>query len=143
MNWLELSLSTIIFYSLFDFFLKLSSDKIHSGLGSFIINLTSAIVLFVYLIYLRFSGDRTFEIKSGGLLYSIISGIAIGLASIFFIRLFALGTNLSVGVPLVRIGMVILGSILGIFILKEGFNIKYIIGLIVSLFGLYLIITAK
>lgn len=143
MNWILLSLATILFYSLFDFFLKLSSDKINSGLGAFLLNFISAIVLLVYLVYLKLNGQKIIEYKSNGLLYTLIAGIAIGLASIFFIRVFAVGVNLSVGVPLIRIGMVVLASFLGIIFLKEGFNLKYLVGFIVSLFGLYLIITAK
>jgi len=64
-------------------------------------------------------------------------------ASIFFIRMFALGTNLSIGIPLVRVGMVVLGSLLGILILKEGFNARYLLGFLLSAFGLYLVMTTK
>lgn len=143
MTWLTFALVTIVFYSLMDFFIKLSSDKIHAGLGGFIINFVSTIVLLVFISYSKFQGEKVLETKPGGVLYSTLAGVAIGFATIFFLKMFATGTNLSLGVPLVRLGIVILASLLGIILLKEGFNLKYLIGLLLSLAGLYILITAK
>jgi uncharacterized membrane protein len=76
-------------------------------------------------------------------LYSTLAGVAIGFATIFFIKMFATGTNLSIGVPLVRIGIVLLASILGIVLLKEGVNLRYWAGFLLSLAGLYLLISSR
>lgn len=141
MNWLTFALVTIIFYSLMDFFIKLSSDKIHSGLGGSIINLVSTIVLLVFLFYSKLQGEKVLETKPGGILYSTLAGISIGFATIFFLKMFATGTNLSVGVPLVRVGIVLLASVLGILFLKEAISFKYLIGFILAVIGLYLLIT--
>ena len=143
MNWLSFALATIIFYSLMDFFIKLSSDKIHAGLSGFIINLVATIVLLVFLFYSKFQGEKVLATKPGGILYSTLAGVAIGLATIFFLKMFATGTNLSLGVPLVRMGIVLLASILGIVFLKEGVDLKYFAGFAFSLLGLYLLITSR
>jgi uncharacterized membrane protein len=140
MAWLNFALLTIVFYSLFDLFLKLSSDKMNTWFNAFIINLVATLVLLVFVVYTYFTGEKLFDVKPGGWLFSILAGLAIGGASIFFVKMFATGTNLSVGVPLVRIGMVVLGSLLGIFLLKEGVSVKYILGVILSLAGLFLVI---
>lgn len=143
MNWLTFALATILFYSLMDFFIKLSSDKVHAGLGGFIINFISTIVLLVFLFYSKFQGEKVLETKPGGVLYSTLAGAAIGFATIFFFKMFATGTNLSIGVPLVRIGIVLLASVLGIVLLKEGVNLRYLAGFLLSLAGLYLLITSR
>jgi len=67
----------------------------------------------------------------------------IGLASIFFLKMFATGTNLSVGVPLVRIGIVLIATILGLVVLKEGFNVRFLVGFFLAIFGLYILVTAR
>lgn len=141
MAWLNFAFITIVFYSLFDLFLKLSSDKMNTWLNAFVVNLVATLVLLAFVILTYFQGEKLFTVKPGGWFFSILAGLAIGGASIFFVKMFATGTNLSVGVPLVRIGMVVLGSILGIALLKEGFNAKYILGVILSLAGLFLVIT--
>lgn len=138
--WLFFAGATILFYSIFDFLVKVSSSKINGSFGAFIMNFVSAIVVLIYMIYSSLQGEKVLSNKPGGIFYSTLAGIAIGLASIFFIRMFATGTNLSVGVPLVRIGIVVLASIIGIFLLKEGINLRYIVGFLFSLFGLYLIV---
>ena len=143
MNWLTLALATILFYSVFDLFVKLSSNKIHDGLGAFLINLISAFVVLIYLIFANFRGEKIFMIKPGGLLFSTLAGIMISLASIFFLKMFATGTNLSVGVPLVRIGIVLIATILGLVVLKEGFNVRFLVGFFLAIFGLYILVTAR
>ena len=77
------------------------------------------------------------------MLYSTLAGIAIGFATITFVKMFATGTNLSVGVPLVRIGIVLLASILGFVFLKEAVSLKYLAGFLLALLGLYLVITSR
>lgn len=143
MNWLVFALLTIIFYSIFDFFVKLSSDKIHSAFGVLIMNFISTVVLLVIVIYSKIQGEKVFFSKPGGVLYSLLAGFSIGVASIFLMKTFATGTNMSIVVPTVRIGIVLLASVLGILLLKEGVNLKYFIGFFFSLVGLYLLITAR
>jgi len=141
MAWLNFALLTVVFYSVFDLFVKLSSDKMNSYFNAFIINLVATVVLLFFVIYAYFTGEKLFDVKPGGWLFSILAGLAIGAASIFFVKMFATGTNLSVGVPLVRVGMVVIGSILGIVLLKEGFSPKYILGVLLALAGLFLVVT--
>jgi uncharacterized membrane protein len=143
MSWLTFALLTILSYSVFDFFVKLSSDKIHTGLGGLIINVVSALVLLAFTVFAKLKGENVLEAKPGGWLYSVLAGITVGLATIFFLKMFSTGTNLSLGVPLVRIGVVVLASILGIILLKEGVNPKYLIGLLFSLVGLYILVTSQ
>jgi len=64
-----------------------------------------------------------------GLIYSIIVRLFVGLPVFSFIKMFGPRVNLSVGVPLVRVGMIVLGSLFGILLLKEGVNLRYLIGL--------------
>ena len=141
MPWLNFGILTIIFYSLFDFFLKLSSTKMNTWFNAFLINLVATIVLLFLVVYTYFQGEKLFSVKPGGWLFSILAGLAVGGASIFFVKMFATGTNLSIGVPLVRIGMVVLGSLLGVLILKEGFSIRYFLGILLALVGLFLVVT--
>ena len=143
MNWVTTALFTIGFYSLFDLFLKFAAGKINDNLGAAIINITSFIVAIGWFLFRwQFGGEQP-DVTKPGLIYSIIAGVMVGLASIFFIRLFALGVNLSIGVPLVRVGMIVLGSLFGVLLLKEGVSFRYLVGFGLSIFGLYLVMTAK
>ena len=140
MSWIIFAVLTILSYALFDFFIKLSSERIHAGLGGLIINSVSALVLLVFVVFLRFKGEVVTTVRPGGVFYSLIAGILIGLATIFFMKMFATGVNLSIGIPFVRIGIVLLASLLGVFLLKEGVTARYLIGFLLSLLGLYFLI---
>lgn len=142
MNWLPTALLTIVFYSFFDLFVKLTAGKINDNLAAAIMNIVSFVVAMGWFLIRMQFGEQA-NVTKLGLTYSIIAGVFVGLASIFFIRMFALGTNLSIGVPLIRVGMVIMSAVLGILLLKEGVSLKFGVGFILSLLGLYLVMTAK
>jgi len=54
--------------------------------------------------------------------------------------MFATGINFSIGVPLVRIGIVLLAFLVGILVLKENPSLPQIAGLVLALIGLYLVV---
>src|SRR5206468_1585116 len=97
----------------------------------------------IYLLIAYMQGEKVFSVKAGGWLPAILAGVVVGFAGIFIVKMFASDVNLSLGTPLVRVGSVILASLLGILILKEGINARYLLGFAVSLVGLMLIFTAK
>lgn len=139
MNWLPIATGAALFNALMDLFVKLASTRINSALGVVIINTFSAITAFLWLLWLKTSGE-VFQFSKLGFAYSALAGISIGIASILFIKTFATGVNLSVGAPFVRVGMITLASILGILFLKENFTIRYLLGFLLSMIGLYLIV---
>ena len=123
-------------------FVKLTSGKIHDGLGAFVINLVATMVVALFLLYSSINGEKINYFKTEGVVYAIIAGILVGFASIFFIKMFSSGAELSIAVPLVRVGTVLVSVLIGVLFLKEGFNPKFLIGFLLSMSGLYLLITS-
>lgn len=139
MSWLILALSAAIFSAVMDFFIKISSGKIHVSLSGFIINFSAALVLLFFLLWSKLKGEEILSFKTNGLIWSVLAGIAVGLATVAILRMYELGTNLSLGSPIIRIGAVVLAVALGILFLKESINFRFIVGFAVSLLGLYLL----
>jgi uncharacterized membrane protein len=139
MNWASWAVITAVFYSLFDFFVKKTAGRVEDGLASFIFNVVSAVVLAFYLLVGKYQGLKVFT-TSEGLLYNILGGILIGLASITFIKVFSTGSNLSIGVAIVRIGTVVLAVLLGIIIFHEKLDGRQIFGLLLALIGIGLLL---
>ncbi|MBU1970627.1 hypothetical protein KJ605_02535, partial [Patescibacteria group bacterium] len=106
MNWLTYAIFALFFYSLFDLSLKLAAGKINEGVSGFIVNLVGALVVLIYVVYSKLNGENIFVWKTGGLLASVLGGVAVGLVTVFYIKMFSTGVNLSIGSPLVRIGTV-------------------------------------
>lgn len=143
MNWLLLALSSAVTFALADFLAKISSDKIHPYIGAFIVNLSSALILLIPITYFYLKGEDLFIMKHQGLQFAILAGIVVGIASLLMFKTFSLGTNLSISVPIIRTGTVLIATLLGILLLKEGISLKAVFGIGFSVIGIYLISTAK
>jgi len=137
--WLIYALLTIISYSLFDLFLKKTSGKIDDYIATLLINTIAVVPPLLFFLFLKMSG-KNMSVSREGVLFAIVSGLFVGLASIAFIKMFSSGGNLSIGSPIVRIGMVVLAAVFGVLILKETLSVRQIIGIIISVFGLSLLI---
>src|SRR3990167_672694 len=115
--WIFFAILTIFSYALMDFFIKKSAGKVDDAFGAFLINIFSTLPPLIWFISTKLSGKEILTSREG-FIFPAIAGISIGFGSIFFIKMFSLGTNLSIGVPFVRIGIVLLAVVLGIFVLK-------------------------
>lgn len=142
MGWLIFTLLSAFFNSLMDLFTKLSSGKIHDGAGATLICLFAAIPTMIYLTISKFNGQNI-NISREGVFYSAFAGLTVGIATIFALKMFATGVNLSTAVPVLRISMIVIACFLGMTLLKETLSWKLVIGLLVSFLGLYLIVSAK
>ena len=140
MTWLIFAFLSAFFLSLTDLFTKLSSDKINNIFGSLIINLAATITMIVALLIIKSKGEDVFSFKTNGIIYSVLAGIVVAIATIFVLKMFSGGVNLSTAVPVVRIGIIIIGSLIGIILLKESISLRYIAGFLISLVGLYLLV---
>jgi uncharacterized membrane protein len=140
MNWLIYAFSAIFSLATFDFLLKLTVGKMHSSLAGFIANLTGAIVILIFLVYSLLQNEKVFATKPGGILIAIIAGAVVGLSNIFILKTYGTGISFSLAQPFIRVGVVVLGSLAGIILLKEGFTVKYVVGLSLSLIGLSLLL---
>ncbi len=140
MNWFGYSIAALISYGIFDFFVKQMGGKIHDGLGNLVLSIVPVVAMLIFIGFSYIKGDDIFAMKPGGLMYALLAGLAISFASIFFIKVFSSGANLSVGVPLVRVGMIMVSIVLAFIILKEAISVKQLAGFILAISGLFLLL---
>ena len=137
--WIVYAFLTIIFYAGLDFFIKKAAGKIDDFWGSVVINFFSMLPALLVVVLLKLS-NKELMITRPGIVYSILAGLSIGIGTITFIKLFSTGVNLSIASPVVRIGIIVATTMLGVIILKESLNLKQIIGIVFSLIGLSLLV---
>jgi uncharacterized membrane protein len=128
-----------VFYGVFDVFVKLAAGKIESGVTSLVINATATLVLFVYVLVCKYKGVEQ-NISKEGFWFAMIAGVVICFASVTFNKMFTAGINLSMGVTIVRVGMVILGVTLGILVFRDKLAMHQALGIVFSLVGLGLLL---
>jgi uncharacterized membrane protein len=137
--WLIYVLLTIFSYAGLDFFIKRMAGKIDDLIGIIILSAVSVLPSLVILLLFKFS-DKRYFITSNGVFWAILGGLALGIGTLSFLKLFDTGINLSLASPMVRIGILIVTTSLGLFVLRETVEIKEWIGLALASLGLLLLV---
>jgi uncharacterized membrane protein len=143
MNWILYCIITIMFYGLHDVILKLLSDKVNATISSIIISISASVAMLIF--YYLNNNAKIINIKNElkpfthEALLLVIAGISLGFATISFIKMFNAGTSFSVGIPLVYIGIILISIMIGFFFFKEPISIKNLLGILLSMVGIFLI----
>lgn len=139
MNWQLTAIATIAVFSFYNFLQKLVSSRINAVLALPFVAGGVFLASLLGLLFSRLLSQNNSLFTRQGATYAFLAGALWGVGQIFFLLMFSKGAPLSVGLPLVVGGLSVIGSILGIIILKEpvSFLKFFSIGLIV--FGLVLL----
>jgi len=137
-EWFWYAIAAAVLYGLHQVFTKLAADRIGDGLGGFVVEITAALIIAFYLVYLRFFSEWKQPVSNEGVFYSVLTGICVGAGTVMFFLLFQKGGPLS-AVPMVLAGGAALMAIVGILFLKEPATITRVSGILLSLLGLFLL----
>jgi transporter family protein len=137
-EWFWYAMAAAVLYGLHQVFTKLAADRIGDGLGGFVVEITAALIIGFYLVYLRFFSEWKQPVSSEGVFYSVLTGICVGAGTVMFFLLFQKGGPLS-AVPMVLAGGAALMAIVGILFLKEPATMMRVSGIVLSLLGLFLL----
>lgn len=138
MNWILLAILVAILWGLYNFFIKISSGEINPILGAVTLQLTAAIVSAIILFWLKFHSTEI-VINYKGIEYAILAGVCISLAEIAYFTLYSYGINVSIGLPIVTGGSIVVGVILGFAILKDPFNFIHGIAILLIITGIIML----
>jgi transporter family protein len=137
-DWFWYAIAAAMLYGLHQVFTRLASAHVGDGIGGFIVEASAALIIAMYLGYLKFFGEWKQPVSSRGIFYSVITGICVGAGTVAFFLLFQKGGPLS-AVPIVLAGGAALMALTGILFFKEPANLKRVSGIILSLLGLFLL----
>ena len=136
--WFWYAIGAAILYGLHQIFTKLASSGVSDGLGGFAVEATATLTILVYLVALYASGNWNQKASASGLWYSVATGVCVGVGTIFFFLLFQKGGPLS-AVPMILAGGAAIMAVVGIFVFKETASWQRILGIALSLAGLFLL----
>lgn len=77
-EWFWYAIAAAILYGLHQVFTKLASERIGDGLGGFIVEISAALIIALYLIYLKFFSEWKQPVTPRGVFYSILTGLCVG-----------------------------------------------------------------
>ena len=136
--WFWYAVGAAVLYGLHQVFTKLAADRISDGLGGLVVEGSAAITIAVYLLALWFSGKWNQKAGGPGVYYSILTGLCVGVGTIFFFLLFQRGGPLS-AVPMILAGGAALMAVFGIVLFKEPVSWQNLLGIVLSITGLFLL----
>ena len=136
--WFWYAVGAAVLYGAHQIFTKLAAEKISDGLGGFVVEGSAALTILVYLAYLKFFGQWNQTSGAPGVWYSVLTGICVGVGTIFFFLLFQKGGPLS-AVPMILAGGAAIMAIAGILFFKEPASAMRILGIVLALTGLFLL----
>lgn len=136
--WFWYAIGAAVLYGLHQIFTKMAAERIGDGLGGFVVEATAALSILAYLAFLYFSGKWNQQVSTPGVVYSVLTGICVGVGTVLFFLLFQKGGPLS-AVPMILAGGAALMAIAGIFIFREPASLARILGIVLSIVGLFLL----
>ena len=137
-QWIFYAVGAAILYGAHQIFTKLAADRISDGLGGFVVEATAALTILFYLAWLRFGGKWNQTASTPGVFFSVVTGICVGVGTIFFFLLFQKGGPLS-AVPLILAGGAAIMALAGIAFFKEPASALRLLGIVMALGGLFLL----
>jgi transporter family protein len=137
-GWYFYAVGAAILYGLHQIFTKMASEHISDGLGGFVVEGTAALTILVYLAWLRLGGRWNQTSSASGVLYSVLTGVCVGVGTLFFFLLFQKGGPLS-SVPMILAGGAAIMAIAGIIFFKEPASWPRLLGVALSIVGLFLL----
>src|SRR6185295_5400672 len=137
-DWFWYAIGAAVLYGLHQVFTKLAAERIGDGLGGFVVEASAALTILLYLAWLRFGGTWNQTSSAPGVFWSVLTGICVGVGTIFFFVLFQKGGPLS-AVPMILAGGAALMAAAGILFFKEPASLLRLIGIALALAGLFLL----
>ena len=137
-QWFWYAVAAAVLYGLHQVFTKLAAERISDGLGGFVVEVTAALTIALYLAWLWATGSWNQKATAPGVWYSALTGLCVGVGTIMFFLLFQKGGPLS-AVPMILAGGAALMAVIGIVCFKEPAHTLRIVGIVLSIAGLFLL----
>ena len=137
-DWFWLAVFAAILYGLHQVFTRLAANRIGDGVGGFIVEASAAVSILGYLAYLKATQNWTQPMTTAGVAWSLLAGVCVGAGTIAFFLLFQRGGPLS-AVPMILAGGAAIMAVAGFVAFREPVTRERIVGIVLSIAGLYLL----
>src|SRR5437660_9439622 len=89
--WFWYAVGAAVLYGAHQIFTKLAAERISDGLGGFVVEASAASTILIYLLALWLGRRWNQSFTGSGVFYSVLTGICVGVGTIFFFVLFQKG----------------------------------------------------
>jgi len=136
--WFWYAVVAAVLYGAHQIFTRMAADHIGEGLGGFVVEVTAAVSILCYLVFLWLANRWDQKSSLNGFVYSAVTGVCVGAGTIAFFLLFQKGGPLS-SVPAILAGGAAIMAIAGILFFREPPSWQRIVGIVFAIIGLFLL----
>ena len=123
-----------------DFFIKLAAGKLSNSVAMLIYGTCTFLFGLGWVTWQRTTGVSQF-VQLPGVLAALGVGLAFSAATLFIYLTFGAGAPISLASPAIRLGALLLASLIGLTLFQEPLTWRYVLGMVLAICGIYLIIT--
>jgi bacterial/archaeal transporter family protein len=138
--WLIYAMVTAFFLASADCFIKLASGRISSSLGLLIYGACTFTTGIVWVLFERLKGIPL-HAQPIAYLWALGVGVSFSAVTVGLYATFGAGAPISLASPLVRLGGLVVASVVGLTLFNETLTVRYVLGMVLVFGGLYLIVT--
>ena len=140
MKWLPFALAAMTAVASADLFVKLAAGKLSNSVAMLIYGTCTFLFGLGWVIWQRAAGVPQFA-QTEGFLAAIGVGVAFSAATLLIYLTFGAGAPISLASPTIRLGALLLASLIGLTFFGEPLTWRYGLGVFLAVSGIYLIVT--
>ena len=140
MGWIPYAVGSAVALAAADFFIKLASGKLSNSLGLLIYGSCTFVAGLSWVVLDKFRG-MSLRAQAAGVLCATGVGVSFSLVTIGLYLTFGASAPITLASPFIRVGGLLLASVAGLILLNEPLTLRYTLGMILAVCGVYLIIT--
>lgn len=140
MKWIPFAFAAMASVAAADIFIKLAAGKLSNSVAILIYGSCTFLFGLGWVLWQRAAGVPQFA-QTQGILAAIGVGIAFSAATLTIYLTFGAGAPISLASPTIRLGALLLASLVGLTLFREPLTWQYVIGMILAISGIYLIVT--
>jgi drug/metabolite transporter (DMT)-like permease len=138
--WLIYAAITSLFLASADCFIKLAAGRISSSLGLLLYGACTFATGVGWVLLDRIRGI-SLHAQPVAILYALGVGVSFSAVTIGLYITFSAGAPISLASPFIRLGGLVIASVVGLTLFHEPLTLRYVLGMVLIFGGLYLVVT--
>jgi drug/metabolite transporter (DMT)-like permease len=140
LGWIFYASASTVALAAADVFIKLASGKVSNSVGVLFYGSCTFSMGLAWFLWQRIHGVAQ-HAQPSGIFAAIGVGVSFCLVTVALYAMFEAGAPISVASPLVRLGGLLIASLVGLLFWHEPLTLRYALGVLLMCGGVYLIIT--
>lgn len=140
MKWVPFAFGAMAAVAAADLFIKLAAGKLSNSLAMLLYGSCTFLFGLGWVVWQRSQGVPQYA-QYPGILAALGVGLSFSVATLSIYLTFGAGAPVSLASPTIRLGALLLASMVGLSFFQEPLTWRYVAGMVLAIGGIYLIIT--